>query len=706
MFCMKCGKPMDEGAKFCAFCGTAAPEPAAPVQEQAPVQPQPVAAPVVEQPAPEPVVEQPAPQEPVAPPQPVFEEPAPQPVVEQPAPQQPVFEQPVFEQPVYQQPVYQQPVWQEAPQQTAAPQPSQDTFVLNTPETAGKKKKKKNKLLIAIIAAVTAVAVAVGGIVGWPYISNFFNKTFSSPEDYNKNTVTSTVADPDGALVSAYGSLRTALLNMGQATDAAGEGTLRLQMDETFLTSMLAAVFHNTDLDADDLAFLKDISFKVDSNVKGSAMECALTAVLGNTDIITMEVGMDFEEGTMWFRFPELSDEYVIADMYDDLDMDMDWDEMEESMAMVSQLAQVLPEEEVLIRLLEKYIPLAMAEITDVEEESVTLKTGGIEQSVTAVTSEIDYETLLNMAIACLEEVQDDKDIEKICNDIDAYYEDNMGYSMNIHDMLTESVPQLIEELEGSLEYADEMEGSVEVTTYVDGKGKLTGLAVEMGRSKFVDMYIVRDGDKFAVCLEFPEGEIELTGEGTDKKGIINATYELEYSGTKLGKLEVKNFDSEGLTKGTLILTPDEELFEMIAGGSSSAAVSGLISAQLGLELSFSGSEKDASFSIAILGGSKDMIRLSMDAKTKTPTAIKAPSDGISMSDDDAGIAWVESWDIDAVLDNLRKAGVPSDLMDLLEAAMEQGFSGSDSDIYYDDDYENAYDEEYEFSYGTGTVTG
>lgn len=50
-FCAHCGKPLHEGAKFCAGCGCAVPEAAVPQPEQVPVQ-VPVVQPPVEQPAP------------------------------------------------------------------------------------------------------------------------------------------------------------------------------------------------------------------------------------------------------------------------------------------------------------------------------------------------------------------------------------------------------------------------------------------------------------------------------------------------------------------------------------------------------------------------------------------------------------------------------------------------------------------------------
>ena len=70
-FCINCGSPLPEGAKFCGECGQRVAQKAAPAPAPAPVYEAPAPAPVYEAPAPAPVYEAPAPapviQEPAAP---------------------------------------------------------------------------------------------------------------------------------------------------------------------------------------------------------------------------------------------------------------------------------------------------------------------------------------------------------------------------------------------------------------------------------------------------------------------------------------------------------------------------------------------------------------------------------------------------------------------------------------------------------------
>ena len=638
MFCMHCGKPTEGDQTVCPQCAA---------QQAAAQAPQPVA------------------------------EPAPAPVFEQPAPQQPVWQE-APQQPVYQQPVYQQPA------------PQADTFVLNTPETAGKKK-KKNGLLIAIIALITAAAVVVGGIIGWPYIANWFNKTTSTPKEYNSNALTSTLANKDGTLITTYSQLRQLLNTTIDPTNMAMESDLRLQMNEDMLTALLSAALADTDFDAEDLAFLADISLHMTYNAKGSGLEIALIPVLGDTGILTFETGLDFDEDAFWVRIPELSSDYLLTSLYDvDLeDLEDTLNESKEGFATLSQIAGILPEEEVVIRLLEKYIPLALKQIDDVSEKEITLRTGSLEQKVTQTTSKIDQEAALKMAIACLKEAQKDKDIAAILADLSPYT------GAEPEDIL-EQIPELVENLEQQLEEAEESDSTIDLITYTDAKGNSIGLSVEMNGTTFVNMFTLRSGDNFATAISFPEGEVELTAEGTDNKGVVSAEFVLEYQGMEMLKLTLIDFDTNTLRSGTIKLTPSDDLMDM-ALQEAPAMVRGLLS-EISAEISF----QDSAVSLALFSDGEELIRLTAATQIKNPTSVDVPSSGIDVNDEEASANWVLGWDYEAVLDNLRDGGVPGHLVDMVQQALEQAFAQAEQDTLPEGE-ESILEEEYEFN-STGKV--
>ena len=185
MFCVNCGNPMDDGAKFCPNCGAQAPvqqaaAPAAPAQQvAAPAAPaQQVATAVEASVAAEPVA---AAETPVVEPAPVVAEPAPQPYVEQPYIQaQPYMQQPYGNQPYGNQPYGNQPYGgqpmggaQPYPNQAYAPQPGPAPMPQGAPMGAApmaaapmnaqkqQPKKKKKTWLVVLLAILGSLALIV-----------------------------------------------------------------------------------------------------------------------------------------------------------------------------------------------------------------------------------------------------------------------------------------------------------------------------------------------------------------------------------------------------------------------------------------------------------------------------------------------------------------------------------------------------------------
>ena len=176
MFCVNCGNPMDDGAKFCPNCGAQAPAqqaaaPAAPVQQAAPVATAVAPAQQVATAAETPVVEA----------APVVAEPALQPYVEQPYIQaQPYMQQPYGNQPYGNQPYGNQPYGgqpmggaQPYPNQAYAPQPGPAPMPQGAPMGAApmaaapmnaqkqQPKKKKKTWLVVLLAILGSLALIV-----------------------------------------------------------------------------------------------------------------------------------------------------------------------------------------------------------------------------------------------------------------------------------------------------------------------------------------------------------------------------------------------------------------------------------------------------------------------------------------------------------------------------------------------------------------
>ena len=140
---------------------------------------------------------------------------------------------------------------------------------------------------------------------------------------------------------------------------------------------------------------------------------------------------------------------------------------------------------------------------------------------------------------------------------------------------------------------------------------------------------------------------------------------------------------------GTLRIEPTADTLDMIMGG-----VSGLPFADIALEIKLTNVDADSgSIELNILGNDALIVGLVMELKMTSPGSIKEPSNAISADDYEALQEWLMDMNADTILSNLRSAGVPSDLVDMLEMAVESLTSGG---YYEEPDYD------YDYDYGWG----
>ena len=608
MFCMKCGKPTEGDANICPECAALQAQPAPEAQPEIPVQ------------------------------QPLY-------------PEQPEI-----------------PVQQPA-----------ETFVLSTPEVTKKPKKPANKLLIAIIAVVTALAVGLGAFAGWPYISTFFyNMTHSDEEEASRvvqNAVTDTVKQflfthETGGVGSKkqpglYTRLRNAFAEGSMET--AADFSVNLKLNKTLLDTVVSAAGIPSDI---DLSAFEDVTVEVKTNAKDDKVEVSLGAVIIGKTVLSADLVLDTPNETVYLRIPQLNDKWTSIEVPN---MGSSMGEMKSAISGMGALLSVLPEEEVLIRLLEKYIPIALNEL-EAEKSSDTFKAGGVSQKLTEY--EITEKAALSMVLAVLKEAKSDDDIKAICDDISDYVNDMYRQSyeqmkeyydeydmeapeyqeQDLWEMAKEGISEAISYLQ---DYKSEASSKTvcEIGILSDAKGALCGLTLKASGQK-AECFAVRSGNKYGFELSFPNDAISIEGEGKYKGDLLTAEYEIEAMGMEIGTIELKDFDLEYMTKGTVIIRPSEELISNVLGGSAAILSMG----DPALELSFTSGET-STLCVAVHMGSNEFVRISLDSSFKDASGVSIPSGAISPDE------WSEGLGMQSVADILEDAGIPLELFSYIGGA-------------------------------------
>ena len=183
--------------------------------------------------------------------------------------------------------------------------------------------------------------------------------------------------------------------------------------------------------------------------------------------------------------------------------------------------------------------------------------------------------------------------------------------------------------------------------------------------------YSLKSGDNTAFELNVMN-MVKFSGTGTLKSGKANGNYTLTVQGQNMLSVEVKNFNKSALEQGNLEGTLRLKLSEQIL---NNIAANDFLTPNTVIEIVMKVTGDNSNISFNLYNGDKLMVGLSMLTKMIANGSVKAPTNYIDPTKDpDAFEGWVEGMNFDKLLSNLRKAGVPDSLVELIEQGIEEGF--------------------------------
>ncbi len=522
-------------------------------------------------------------------------------------------------------------------------------------------------------------------------------ETTPTPEAENKGI---TLGDGDGKLeaqdfVDGFTTIYGAMLSGKNAnTNSANFGTetkMSIKLGKN-VKSMLGMAMSGAGMDA-DLSWLKDISLKMTSKMDDGLMQMLMSLNLNGQDIIGMDAVIDMANMIYYMGITELSNKYIKMDMSTMMGGMAPYDvdsapvaggvDVMDLLEKLGEVADQLPSEEALNALLTKYLDVAIKALGNPVVTTETLSHGGVSQTVTATTYQVRASNMLNMSKQILLTAQNDKDLEAMLDTLAGAVEELSGQQMDLHAELVAMLPEMLEEIDEQLADLDaEMnQFGFDFVAYTAGEEQvgfkvvtIMGLWCEKynpvtdsyettceREETTVYFYNLRSGDKTAFVLDVDDASFRVEGTGTVSGDKTNGTYTLLTNGNeKILDIQLKDFNANAGT-GVIRLIPAEELLERAMGLTT-------IIAEPVLEVKMS---KDG-LSLNILDGEELFIGLEFTTKALSNTSVKIPSNVVNM--DQAGLnSWMMSMDIENILDNLEKAGVPDELLDMITGGMGLG---------------------------------
>ena len=514
---------------------------------------------------------------------------------------------------------------------------------------APKPPKKSKKKLIGWLSAAAAVVVAGAVTIGalWEPIQGVIVENFGSDEDYLSYVEQNSTEKLTDTLSGAYVSMAEMLT--AEPASGAYEVNMKLTVGDKVI-SMAEEMLKQQAGEKIELDWLSSIDLAMNVNAKDSLEQIGMALNIGQTEIAKLDAILNMDKGEVFLAIPTLSDKYLKGEM--DITAAMPNEVLD--LLSSEELQKALPSEKEMDALLDKYIGIVFDNLQDVEKSSETVKIAGVQQKLTALETEIDQDDVVKIVTAMLKAAKDDKQIEKIINNLAKFMEENdlIEDADDAYDAFVEGVEEALD----AMEYAD-MDGDFEVvlTDYVNDSHEVVGRRIEVNGQEILYYAEVRNGSKLAFELEM-EG-LQIYGEGTEKKGVINAEYTIWAGDAEICDITLVDFKAEGETlNGKIRIAPSSDLLENMGLASAGASAIALMDPQL--ELGFENTKASSKVEINLLSGSDTLIGLAVTGKEVKSGKITLPDDK-NVYDQDEAEEWLQEMDVEKLLDKLDELGLP-----------------------------------------------
>lgn len=515
-----------------------------------------------------------------------------------------------------------------------------------TAENPAPKKRKGVNLFAAIIAVVLVAAIAVVVCLG--PLKGTMVSAFGSSEDYFTYVAEKNADKLAAEFSDAYANY---LDNLKTETGAEASVTLNVGDKAKDLAENLLDEYNVTDFDVD---WLNSIALDMDVSMAEKLIRVGAGLKLNNTELLNADAILDMDKGNFYAAVLSLSDEYLKGEF------DLDADAAAVDAFSLKEIKNALPSDKTVEELLNKYLAVIYGQIDEIEKTKDVLKSGDIEQKVTVFEVKIDQKLGNKIAVAVLETAKDDELLKTVITDIGKHAEelDDTVDADTMYKEFQEGITDALDELKDA--DVEENETLATVTIYADASHDLVGGKIKADGEEVLYCATVRNGDNFE--FELKSDVLVITGTGTEKKDVVSGEFVVKVEETKICTLTLTNFTTkDNLLNGKITITPTSDLFELFAVDGADASVISL--ANFELELNFKSKKDTAEFDINVLSGKELFAGITVSNKETKADKITLPANTV---DADNAEEWLESLDVEKLLDKLEEAGVPEDLLSLI----------------------------------------
>lgn len=563
-----------------------------------------------------------------------------------------------------------------AEETTQAEAPTQEPAAEQVELPAEPPKKKKTGLVLGIVGGVVAVA-AILVAVFFGQIKGFAIKTFGDSGDYYRYVEATAFEGFNGGVAEVYGTYVEP-----EKEDAAAEAKITFDVSKAAQDKICEALGGEIDLD-----WLNEIAITSDSNLKDDAMSSTTKLKISDTDILVLDLIQDLGKKAVYVGLPNFDDRYLAITGED---MESADEESRILMEIINdeEFKKILPTEKEVNRLLDKYTLLILDNIEDVEMSTETVNVEGVEQKLTVLKAEVDTDAVAVICKAVLKEARGDEVIKKYINDVAKYLEDEdlIPDADEVYDEYIDLIDDAMDDIEDGYEN----EQLLDLYTYVDNAHNVVGRKVTFDVGGEASYVAVRNGKEVGVELVIDLGEDEeivARGKGVRDGNLMDMEISLGMNDTTAFVGTVKDIKlkelNEGYFNGKLHLDVLRGFYEI--QGMTNAEIAEIEGDKVSIDMTFE-AEKDQSTAKFVYNiNDKSYVGMKVTTKLTEPKKVALPDEDKTVAIEDAE-EWVTSFDLTKITEALRKAKLPTEIVDALEMALDPNYDFGYGDEIYNED--------------------
>lgn len=523
---------------------------------------------------------------------------------------------------------------------------------------------KKSYSIVAVVVVVLLVWFNFGAI------SNAMMKAVLSPEKYYQYVEKKVIDDAATMVADVYES---AFVNRLKLYDTSTENELWIELGDEAQELIMPY------LGLGDVEWLSKVGVQMGMSVKDNVLGANGSVLLGEDSLISGSVVLDLNESAGYIQIPELTKQYLGADLEVLGFSGNDIAQIESAIAQYEDIYEALPKKATIKKLVKRYLTIVAKCIDDVDEKTDRLELDNIGQKCTVLRVRLTQEDYIEMIEAVCETALDDKELHDIIATMASV---TMGEEMGMdaEETFIAGIEEVLRSVETARRNGYMSDQEIVMNVWVNGKGEVVGrdVAVDDDYSPVeIAYYMPQKGSKYEMEFAVKSGydSFKITGSGKKKSSSLSGEFEFSLGGRDVNMdildISVTDFDTKQAKKGYLngkfSLKPSMQFLSQYGLQSLSVFIT-----DYSLDLEFDTSEKSSKVVVAVADDGERLATLTASTKIGSGKKNSVAKKQVTMVEDEGDIVeWAKTIDFEKFLEHIAKTALPEEVIEEIEKAYD-----------------------------------